>query len=194
MRSHYRLLRAIVIVAVMLIPLRVALAKGPPSQVTISGPGIDGDITIRDMEMLEAFSFYQFNDLERRIDAPVGEIGEGYTIHRWILDNDQETLLLWDTLTYYPAADGRESLLYFDGLNPEIGSTEGQEQWYRPSEAGDAAMVQILGGQTPAARRGSIVSSGVTRGSLAALGALIAGAAVVFAVRARRDQRIGAAA
>ncbi len=119
----------------------VAFAKGPPAQVTITGPSIKGEIVITDPALLEAFSFYQFNDLGQRIDGPRSH-GIGYTITRYIEDGSK--MKAWDTLTYYPDPAGGFGWVYFDGLTPSIGSTEGQEQWYLPSEAGAAAMRQVL--------------------------------------------------
>jgi hypothetical protein len=119
----------------------IALAKGPPAQVTITGPTIDGEIVITDPATLDFFSFYQFNDLGRRIDAPKS-YGIGYTITRYIDDGGK--LSAWDVLTYYPDPAGGLGWLYFDGLNPSIGSTEGQEQWYLPTEQGADIMRGIL--------------------------------------------------
>lgn len=127
------------IAALALLPLRAALAKGPPYKVTISGPGIQGRIVVTDPAILDAFGFYGFNDLERQIDPPQIELGEGYRITRYA---DEETP--WDTLTYYLNPEGGLGYLFFDGLDPSIGSTQGQGMWYLPSEDGDAAMKRIL--------------------------------------------------
>jgi hypothetical protein len=119
----------------------VAFAKGPPAQVTITGPNIDGEIVITDPSILDFFSFYRFNDLGRRIDAPES-YGIGYTITRYVEDGDK--MKAWDTLTYYPDPEGGLGWLYFNGLMPSIGTTEGQEQWYAPTEQSAAILRGIL--------------------------------------------------
>jgi hypothetical protein len=127
------------IAALTLNPLRAVLAKGPPYKVTISGPGIQGRIVVTDPQLLDAFAIYGFNDLERRIDPPQVELGGGYRITRYA---DEETA--WDYLTYYLNPAGGLGYLFFDGLDPSIGTTQGQGMWYLPSEDGDAAMKRIL--------------------------------------------------
>jgi hypothetical protein len=145
-KSTRRLFTLALIAALALIPLSVAFAKGPPEQVTISGPGIDGEITIADSNVLNAFSFYQFNDLNRRLDEPPQVEGDGYKITRWLTQQKQGTrqLLPWDTLTYYPDPAGGPGYVFFDGLDPSIGSTEGQGRWFLASEEGGAAMQAII--------------------------------------------------
>jgi hypothetical protein len=129
----------LVIVALLVVVGPVA-AKGAPVRVSITGPGIDGEIVVTEPELLEALGLYQFNDLARRIDAPAEPPSNGYRIYRYMMDGESS----WDSLTYYPDPAGGLGWLYFDGLNPAIGSTQGQGEWYRPSEAGAAAMRQIL--------------------------------------------------
>lgn len=188
MTTVRRTLFAGLVLAALLIPVQVTLAKGPPSKITISGPGIEGEIEITDPEMLEPFSFYQFNDLERRTDAPA-DPGTGYTITRYILDNDGAELIAWDTLTYYPR-EGELGLIYFDGLNPEFGATGGQGMWYLATPEGDAAMRDILAGASPGSAAPSAASSRVlTLGPLAALAGLIAAAAGLRFARTRSEMR-----
>jgi hypothetical protein len=123
----------------LLLAVGPVAAKGPPAKVGITGPGIEGELRVTDPALLDALSFYGFNDLARRIDAPTVTPGTGYRIYRYA---DGESA--WDSLTYYPDPEGGLGYLYFDGLNPAVGSTEGQGEWYLPSEAGAAAMRQIL--------------------------------------------------
>ncbi len=158
----------VIVLAAVLVLALPAEAKGPPEMVTITGPGIAGEIRISDADTLMPFSFYQFNNLERRIKAPAGDLGPGYRITRYIVDSagGQNSLKAWDYLTYYPNPSGGLGYLYFDGLDPSIGSTEGQEQWYLPSEDGDAAMKRVLS-------QYGVLETGATA---AAIGAPAAGA------------------
>jgi hypothetical protein len=139
-------LKSGLVLAIALLLARPAEAKGPPNMVTITGPGIAGQVRITDASMLDPFSFYQFNDLERRIDPPAGDLGPGYRITRYVMASrgGRMALIAWDYLTYYPNPAGGPGYLYFDGLDKSIGSTEGQGEWYLPSRAGDALMQRIL--------------------------------------------------
>lgn len=141
-------LALVALAVVLLVAVPVAYAKGPPSLVTISGPGIQEPIEITDPPLLEAFAFYQFNNLELRTDPPANP-GAGYTITRYVPRENGGELMPWDSLTYYPRR-GAPGLIYFNGLNPSIGTTEGQGQWYLATPAGDAAMQRILAAQSKA--------------------------------------------
>jgi hypothetical protein len=126
-----------------------ALAKGPPSKVTITGPGVVKEVEIDDPETLEAFSFFQFEDVNQKIEAPE-KPGEGYTVTRFILDRDK--LIPWDRAIYYPSQNGAAGVVFFEGL---IGpnSTEFDGFWYQASSQGDAAMQQIITGKPVSAEQ-----------------------------------------
>jgi hypothetical protein len=184
-----RKLTLVLIAAFALIPLSVALAKGPPEQVTISGPGIDGEITIANSNVLNAFSFYQFNDLTRIMDEPPQVTGAGYKITRWLTQQRQGKYQLfpWDTLTYYPDPAGGPGYIFFDGLDPSIGGTQGQGEWFLASEDGGRAMKEIIASKAAAPSAPSAVP--VAGPIMATLIGLIVASAGVMAMRARRDQR-----
>jgi hypothetical protein len=189
-KSTRHKLTLILIAALALIPLSVALAKGPPEQVTISGPGIDGEITIANSNVLNAFSFYQFNDLTRIMDEPPQVTGEGYKITRWLTQRRQGKYQLfpWDYLTYYPDPAGGPGYIFFDGLDPSIGGTEGQGEWFLASEAGGAAIQDIINSNVAAPSTSSAVPVAVP--IMAVLTGLIVASAVVLEFRARRDPQI----
>jgi len=144
------LIGALVLIAALVLKgcpssVGVASAKGPPDKVTITGPGIKGELEITDLNTLNAFAIYQFNDLERRIEKPHVS-SAGYKITRWTQAQrrGKMTLIPWDYLTYYPDPAGGPGYLFYDGLDPSIGSTEGQGEWFLASEDGGAAMKRII--------------------------------------------------
>jgi hypothetical protein len=139
--------RALLLALLALIPLHAALAKGPPDKITITGPGIAEPIKVTHSNRLYAFSFYQFNDLTRRIESPDISLSDGYHITRYI--EDKGRLIVWDRLTYYLDPAGGPGFIFFDGLDPSIGSTEGQGEWFLSTEEGGAAMRQILSDYAP---------------------------------------------
>lgn len=144
-----RILIATLALMLALLPISAALAKGPPSKVIITGPTINGELEITDGKILEALSFYQFNDLNRIISqsldfTPDVELGEGYHITRLIMENGKSGYRVWDSLTYYPDPAGEAGYIFFDGLDPSIGSTQGQGLWFRATPTGDAAMARVM--------------------------------------------------
>ena len=61
----------------------IAFAKGPPDKVRIEGPGLETPLEVDDFDLLMAFSFFQFEDVNQTIDQPQNP-GEGYVITRYI--------------------------------------------------------------------------------------------------------------
>jgi hypothetical protein len=129
---------------VLLFSAPVAFAKGPPSRVMITGPGLAEPLVIDDPAVLDAFSLFQFEDVEHRIDAPA-DPGAGYTVTRYILQPGG-VYQPWDVVIYYPDAQGGSGAAYLEGL---IGgsSTQFDGYWYAVSRAGEQAMQSLIGGQ-----------------------------------------------
>lgn len=117
-----------------------ALAKGPPDKVTISGPGMAETVEITDPVVLEAFSFFQFEQVDenqrRGIPAPQA-VGAGYHIVRYV------GAQAWDELHYYPNSDGTRGVIFLDGLIGDS-ATEFDGRWYHASAAGDQAMRNLF--------------------------------------------------
>jgi hypothetical protein len=124
----------------------VVSAKGGPSKVTISGPGLVDVVEVTDPKLLQAFEFYRFENISRRIEAPA-DPGEGYVITRYVRDGrypqDEAKLIAWDRAIYYPGSAGEVGVVFLEGL---IGpnSNEFDGYWYRATGVGDTAMQQIL--------------------------------------------------
>ena len=124
----------------------VVVAKGGPSKVTISGPGLVGAVEVTDPKLLEAFAFERFENISRRIAAPA-DPGVGYVVTRYVRDGrypqDAAKLIAWDRAIYYPGSAGEVGVVFLEGL---IGpnSNEFDGYWYRATGVGDAAMHQIL--------------------------------------------------
>ncbi len=131
-----------VLLAALVIPYAPALAKGPPDKVVITGPGLKDPVEIEDPEALQAFSFFQFEDTERPIEPPAHP-GYGYVITRYVAEPEGE-YTAWDRLIYLPNSGGRGGVVLYEGLLGEGMSSESDGGWYLASEAGDAAMREIL--------------------------------------------------
>lgn len=140
MKRYLTMIAAVVFVALATVP---AFAKGPPSKATISGPGLPGTVEITDPALLNALSFFQFenvNENNRHGIAAPAHPGAAYLITRYV-ENPDRSFRPWDELHYYPA-DNR-GYVFLDGL---IGDsyTEFDGRWYQASPEGDAAMKQLL--------------------------------------------------
>lgn len=106
-------------------------AKGPPREVVISGPGIEGEIVVRDTSRLENLGMAGLMVIPESIGMPSGT-GPGYTLIR---DG-------WDEARYYPDLSGAPGYVYYVGLLN--GSAEYDGHWFAATPAGDAAMRRIL--------------------------------------------------
>ena len=136
-----KILRSLVIVLSLALLLPgVILAKGPPSKVSITGPGLADEVEITDPDQLMAFSFFQFENIGRKIDPPA-TTGEGYVVTRYVQDGAK--LIPWDRVIYYPGANGELGIVFLEGLIGESAS-EFDGYWYWASQDGDMAMQKIL--------------------------------------------------
>lgn len=136
-----KIVRPLAVVLILsLLTFGVVLAKGAPSKVTISGPGLVGEVEVADPDLLEAFSFFQFENIYRKIETPL-EPGEGYVVTRYVQDGT--TLRAWDRAIYYPSPAGELGVVFLEGLiGPSASEFDGY--WYWASRDGDAVMQQIL--------------------------------------------------
>ena len=128
----------------LLLSTTLAVAKGPPHMVSIIGPGLEAPVEVADSATLEAFSFFQFEDVSQPIAAPA-DPGAGYTVTRFIEEADG-TFRPWDVVIYYPASQDGQSVAYLEGLIGEGMSTEFDGAWYAVSGVGDQTMRRLIGG------------------------------------------------
>ncbi|MBI3162247.1 MAG: hypothetical protein HYZ23_07040 [Chloroflexi bacterium] len=109
------------ILTILLINPVAAFAKGPYSLITVSGPGIAGEINMEDPALLEFFAFANFL---KPVDAPA-DPGKGYEITRSWVDASTKAIQSFDQLHYYPDT----GYVYYDGLLGDAYS-EYDEKWY----------------------------------------------------------------
>jgi hypothetical protein len=175
----HRFIRPLAIVlALSLLTYGVALAKGPPSKVTISGPSLAGEVEVTDPDLLQAFSFFQFARVGQTIEPPL-KPGEGYLVTRYV--QDRGNLRAWDQAIYYPSSKGELGMIFLEGLvGPSRSQFDGH--WYRASADGDAAMREILAEHEASAARGTAWAALYAPTSRAVALALFAFLALVGAV------------
>lgn len=104
----------------ILIPSISAFAKGEFTYITVSGPGLSGDLTVSNPALTQ--SFFAFADFSKgAIDAPA-DPGEGYQVVRLYVVDGKEAP--FDSLQYYPYS----GYVYYNGLVE--GSSEYDKKWY----------------------------------------------------------------
>ncbi len=135
-----------VALTVSLLTASAALAKGAPSKVTITGPGLRGEVEITDPALLQAFSFSQFENLNQKIEAPHVAPGVAYVVTRYA--QDEESLAPWDRVIYYSGPQGELAAVFLEGpIGPNSSELDGG--WYQASPAGDATMRRVLAEHLP---------------------------------------------
>src|SRR5262245_25745702 len=87
----------------------LAWPEDPPDKVTISGPGLKGEVEVTDKEILSALSLGTIEDFEQgAIVAP--KVGQGYQITRYFYDASFN----FGRLHYYPNSTGKRSYIFFE--------------------------------------------------------------------------------
>lgn len=121
----------------------LAQAKGPPDKLTISGPGLQGEVEVTDPALLANVGLGSLEQLDSSGSSiPAPTVGEGYTLVRY-LRNPNGTYQPWDQAHYYPnAVDGR-GVVFYDGMLGS-NSSELDGKWFYTRPEGDAGMQQLL--------------------------------------------------
>lgn len=118
---------------VLFIPTSVVLAKGGFAYITITGPGIIGEINVTNPALTQDFSaFADFSKGE--IPAPA-DPGQGYQVVRVYVEtvDGKPTDYPFDQLHYYPYAG--TGYVYYDGIVE--GSSEYDGKWYAANPAAE---------------------------------------------------------
>jgi hypothetical protein len=139
------LLITLVIAGLMLV--QMALAKGPPAKVTISGGDLTEEIEIVDDEAtLTALGTMYLEDYDTRSrQAPEEISGDGYLITRYFVDDmaDEDEFFPFDQVRFYAHPDGY-SAGYIQYIGMINGSSEYDGLWFRASREGQAALENVI--------------------------------------------------
>ena len=155
-----KLYRLLIVLALSVVPTAYVFAwpDQPPDSAFISGPGLNGDVPITDVNMLKSLCLGCFEDFNAVVAEP--ESQERYTIHRTFYDNTFD----FGVLTYVPADGG---YVRFDDGPDLVGTpTEYNGKWFRVKPEAQTQMTQLLGTLTPTT---SLTSSNSTPASLNAV-------------------------
>jgi len=136
-----RALRFAPVLLTLVIPAGGVLAKGPPAKAIIEGPGLQEQVEITDVKILQGLSIFGFEDISRPIEEPAN-LGNGYTVTRYIQDGSK--LMAWDRAIYYPGVLGEPGVVFYEGLvGPNMWS-EFDGRWYAVTPTGEGMIQEIL--------------------------------------------------
>lgn len=119
---------------------------GTPSKVTISGPGIEGMLVVKDAKVTASLGVDQFFGAENRQPiVPPANPGGGYDLYRsWDYESDHFGN---DHLRYYPNASGAGTIFYTrDSLElaKQIGMENMIDHWFAATTPEDAIMQRVF--------------------------------------------------
>lgn len=140
-----RLLYALFLVGTLLaLTTATALAwpETPPDKVTISGPGLKGEVEVTDQEILAALSLGAIEDFKQGSIAEP-KVGQGYQITRYFYDASFD----FGRLRYYPNATSEPGYIFFeDGPDLDGDQSQYHSKWFYATPQGDRAMKSVLTG------------------------------------------------
>jgi hypothetical protein len=138
-KTKRHILSLIMLVALLAIPTLVVFAK-ELGMLTISGPGIKGELTLKDpneMMKLEQSGFFDQGALTK---VPA-ELGEGYTITAHL--NLDGKVVPFVEMVYYPTEAGQPGYVHYTGrLNGE--TLQKVDQWNILSRDADSAFRGLM--------------------------------------------------
>lgn len=124
-RTKRYILSLILVIALLAIPTFVVFAK-ELGMLTISGPGIKGELTLNDpkaMMRLEQSGFFN----QTAFVKPPENLGEGYRITAHL--NLDGKMVPWVEMVYYPTQEGQPGYVHYTGrFNGETLQTV--DQWH----------------------------------------------------------------
>jgi hypothetical protein len=136
--------------------ITLAWPEDPPDKVTISGPGLKGEVEVTDQEILAVLSLGAIEDFEHG-SIPAPNVGEGYQITRYFYDASFD----FGRLRYYPNSTGERGYIFFEDGPDLVGDhSRYNGKWFYATPQGDEAMRRLL------AELGVLTAPSVTENSL----------------------------
>jgi hypothetical protein len=127
----------------LVIGLSSAMAKGPPDEVTIDGPGMTRNLEISDPRLTEALG--SLEDYEREVFAPLW-FEDAYVITR--SSRDGGNVLPFDQVLYVPNTNGTPGWVYYIGIFNGWGPYDGK--WFQAVPENEAVLQVLLAAQAEA--------------------------------------------
>ena len=137
-KTQRRLLFFMLVIALVAIPTIAVLAKELGS-LSITGPGIKGELTLNDhdeMMKLEGSGFFELMNA-----SPPKNLGEGYNITAYL--NLDGKIVPFVQMVYYPTEEGRPGYVHYTGrLNGE--SLQTVDEWGMLRQDADKALRGLM--------------------------------------------------
>ena len=138
-KTQRRIWFLILLIALLAIPTTVVFAK-ELGLLTISGPGIKGEVTLSnhdDMMNLEQSGFFD----QVKFVKPPENLGQGYNITAHLnLDGKMVPMV---QMVYYPAEDGQQGYVHYTGrLNGE--SLQPADEWAQMRPQAETALRNLM--------------------------------------------------
>jgi len=138
-KTKQHILALITVIALLAIPTLVVFAK-ELGLLTISGPGIKGELTLsdpKDMAKLEQSGFFE----QAVLAKPPAGLGEGYAITAHL--NLDGKVVPFVEMVYYPTNAGQPGYVHYTGrLNGE--ALEKVDEWNILTRASDGAFRSLM--------------------------------------------------
>ncbi|HLO34016.1 MAG TPA: hypothetical protein VK249_33030 [Anaerolineales bacterium] len=140
-RAKRHILLLVLVVALLAIPTFVVFAK-ELGKLTISGPGIKGDVTLNDPKAMMGLQESGFFDQAALVKPPENlNLKAGYTVTAH-LNLDGKTVPFVQ-MVYYPTSEGKPGYVHYTGrLNGETLQTV--DEWNILSKSADTAFRSLM--------------------------------------------------
>jgi hypothetical protein len=132
----------VAIVFTLLLAACFVQAKGPPTKITIAGPGLDGVLEVTDPNLVDGLGLGAMeNPRTIRGSQPPDVRGEGYVIERFYCA-ESGSCRAFDRLHYYLNLTGDTDHIFYDGLLD--GSSEYDGRWFEVTVEAQKRMRGLL--------------------------------------------------
>jgi hypothetical protein len=138
--SHVLLCTIIVATSLLALPHRVN-AKGPAARITITGPGLTGEVVIEDRATLDTLSMAALEDFLAPLTDIPENLGPGYELTRFYQD-DNGSYIPFDRVMYYPDRSGQGGYVLYEGIVNGWSGNDGR--WFPARPASDVVMRRVL--------------------------------------------------
>ncbi|HEX5807876.1 MAG TPA: hypothetical protein VFY25_04370 [Anaerolineales bacterium] len=138
-RTRRSILFLTLLIAILAISTSVVFAK-ELGLLTISGPGIKGEVTLKDPEAMMGLEQAGFFD-QAVLAKPPKDLGEGYDITAHL--NLDGKMTPYIEMVYYPTKEGQSGYIHYTGrLNGEALQTV--DEWHLLNRTADGALRDLL--------------------------------------------------
>jgi hypothetical protein len=144
MNASRRLIVTLTLLVLLAVPTFAVLAK-ELGKLTISGPGIKGELTLDDPKDLAPLWEAGIIDTNAILKAPA-DLGTPYTITTFMAVEDRTDLIPFIRMDYYPAEPGQAGYMHITGRLDHGDTLSPADVWTKMNPCADKALRLVLGG------------------------------------------------